>query len=63
MLYEIVDPVKLGIVLLHGGGCILVMVIGVSAEYLAAANLIVGELRLLYGGEPNSSRDMSFLEA
>ena len=47
MLYEIVEPVKLGNLLLQGGGCILVTVIGVSAEYLAAAILIVGELRLL----------------
>ena len=39
------------------------MVIGVSAKYLAAVILIVGELRLSQEEEPNSSLDMSGLEA
>ncbi len=47
MLCEIVGTIKLGNFLLHGGGRILAMVIGVSAESLAAAILIVGELCLL----------------
>ena len=47
MLCKIVGTIKLGNCLLHGGGRILAMLIGVSADSLAAAILIVGELRLL----------------
>ena len=47
MLCEIVSTIKLGNFLLYGGGRILAMVIGVSAESLAAAIIIVVELRLL----------------
>ena len=63
MLCEVVSTSRLGNYLLHGGGCTLAMVIGVSAKYLAAVILIVGELRLSQEEEPNSSLDMSGLEA
>ena len=47
MLCEVVGTSRLGNYLLHGGGCTLAIAIGVSAEYLAAAIFVVGELRLL----------------
>ena len=47
MLCEVGGTSRLAKCLLHGSGCTLAMMIGVSAKYLTAAILVVSELRLL----------------